>query len=147
MSTEQLILQELRALSQKVERLEQEIEKLKNKSQILGPKPSVSLTPKGGDIWGGLKPAVVPKLIDGHEEIMKPLVFSEDAMELILAAQKEYRENQEKLMQKWRDDPSSAPQYGIKKGCEECGLSFENGALSYSCPRNNCPSGMGPTIC
>jgi hypothetical protein len=118
MTTEQLILQELRALSQKVELLEKEVEKLKNKGQITpkeitdGPNSAINLTPKGGDIWGGLgKPAVIPKLIDGHQEIIKPLVFNTDALDVMLEAKAEYERQKEKVLAGWKDKPETAPQY------------------------------------
>jgi len=111
MNTEQLILQELRALSQKVEQLEKEIKRLKEKAILLDEEPVNPFRPKGGDIWGGLQPPKNGKDIIGHEEIIKPLVFNTEALDVMLEVKAEYERQTEKLLASWKDKPETAPQY------------------------------------
>lgn len=98
MTTEQLILQELKKLTQKVDSLEKELNDLKSK---FGSVPSY---PFGKPHFDGPNP---------HNPFVEPLPL--------------------------------AP-YEPKE-CAKCGLKLDNGPLSYTCPNNDCPCGMGPTTC
>ena len=121
MTTEQLILQELRKLTGKVELLKKELNELKMK---IGSVPSYPFEKPHFDGPNPHNPFVEPL----------PLFF------------KEYKDKVNELLEKWKQNPDKAPQYG-NNGCSKCGISFENGALGYSCPNSDCPCGMGPTTC
>jgi hypothetical protein len=45
-----------------------------------------------------------------------------------------------------RLDPFINP-IGCKGSCGACGIDFSNQVTMYSCPRSECPMGMGPVIC
>lgn len=118
MTTEQLILQELRKLTGRVEQLEKELAQLKTQGQILGPKPYLGGTyphPDNPDIiLGGVKiPEVCPKLIDGHDALFMPFEVTESESSKQLREDLEkYREDVEKLWEYWRQNPDKAPKYG-----------------------------------
>lgn len=49
------------------------------------------------------------------------------------------------LFRKDRQDPNF-PITWDTKNCRKCGISLE-GVMSYSCPRKDCPTGLGPVWC
>jgi hypothetical protein len=132
----QEILNKLEELAKRVAVLEEQLAKKANSPIFCGPEPINPLRPKGGDPWGGRPitdgpdsifpkvipktignlPKIEPKLIDGHTEIMKPLIFDTDASDIIRAAREEYEKNKEALLQKWRDNPDTAPRYNFNNG-------------------------------
>jgi hypothetical protein len=132
----QEILNKLEELGKRISSIETQLANKAGTPIFCEPEPINPFRPKGGDPWGGLPitdgpnsifpkvipktigelPEVLPKLIDGHVEIMKPLVFDTDASDIIQAARAEYEKNKEALLQKWRDNPEMAPRYNFNSG-------------------------------
>lgn len=58
---------------------------------------------------------------------------------------KELQENRSIPRNPW--ELPTVPVFEYKKECSECGIKFGDGAISYSCPHKNCPSGLGSPWC
>lgn len=122
-TNEQLILEKLDNLIEKVKLLELEVKKSNENSvkRFLDiPIPTI-LKPIGGDPWGGQPHTDGP---DSHwpKHILEYKIptESEELKQLILESENKF--------------------------CKKCRIDISN-TMGYVCPNSDCPNGMGPTTC